>query len=86
MDDTLIAAGGNKSIRIYEIKSNEINRIANLEEHQHFITCLLFSKKHNWLISGGSISDKTIRLWKKITIKNGILGKLELIIMVELIA
>lgn len=64
-DETIMIIGCGKSIKIYQINSNNITEINSLNEHNDRITCLIYSKKFNWIMSGSSGKDNTIKLWKK---------------------
>jgi WD40 repeat protein len=41
-----------------------------LNGHTEVVTCLVFSKKHNWFFSGSA--DSTIRCWKEDDMKDWI--------------
>ena len=61
-DKQYLAAGGNPSIRLFEINnSSNQNPILNLEGHTNNVTSLGFQRNGRYLYSGSE--DGTVKLW-----------------------
>ncbi|CAD8193534.1 unnamed protein product [Paramecium octaurelia] len=50
------------TIKVWHFNQGSLKFIQNLQSHRDIVTCLAFSKKNMFFISGSC--DKTIRLWK----------------------
>lgn len=61
-----MAAGCGRNIKIYDLNDYDGDGYAyiTLKGHINSVICLLFSKRCNWLISGGRYNNSIIRLWK----------------------
>ncbi|CAK69835.1 unnamed protein product (macronuclear) [Paramecium tetraurelia] len=62
-DCSLIAAGSNSLIRVFEIEGKTIRLIQNLDEHKNAIFTLNFMKRCNSIISGSC--DQSIKIWNR---------------------
>ncbi|CAD8199699.1 unnamed protein product [Paramecium pentaurelia] len=69
-DNTLLATTQGRNIKILNFNYNKgnIEQIANFEAHESNINSLVFSKKTNYLFSGGD--DFFIRIWEELKSKN----------------
>ncbi|CAD8100030.1 unnamed protein product [Paramecium primaurelia] len=69
-DNTLLATTQGSNIKIFNFNYNKgnIEQIANFEAHESNINSLVFSKKSNYLFSGGD--DFFIHIWEELKSKN----------------
>ncbi|CAK57401.1 unnamed protein product (macronuclear) [Paramecium tetraurelia] len=64
-NDNLIATAKNNSIVIWNFLEGQMEQIAELNGHKGEISCLLFDKNSDTLISGGGDNDCKIKIWKR---------------------
>ncbi|CAD8062008.1 unnamed protein product [Paramecium sonneborni] len=61
-DGSLVAASCNNDIKIWKFQNgNMIDQKIILKGHENIVFCIIFSKKINWFVSGGT--DNQIRCW-----------------------
>ncbi|CAD8097019.1 unnamed protein product [Paramecium primaurelia] len=61
-DYSIVVAGCDKQIKVFELKESKLNQLQLLSEHQLHVQTLNFMKKSNHFVSGGN--DKTIIIWQ----------------------
>lgn len=61
LDKSLLAAGGNSALQLYDINSNDERPILTYEGHSSNITALGFQRDQRWLYSCSE--DSTVRIW-----------------------
>ncbi|KAI3804404.1 hypothetical protein L1987_25912 [Smallanthus sonchifolius] len=57
----LFSGYSNGSIKVWDIKGQTTNLIADIKEHKKTVTCFALLEPGNYLLSGST--DKTIRIW-----------------------
>ncbi len=60
-DKSLLAAGGNPLIQLFDVNSNDEKPVLTYEGHSTNVTTVGFQKDQKWLFS--SSEDGTIRIW-----------------------
>ena len=60
-DKSLLAAGGNPNIRLYEVNSNNAQPIVTYDGHTSNVTSLGFEKNGTWMYS--SSEDGSVKIW-----------------------
>ena len=61
LDKSLLAAGGNSTLQLYDINSNDERPILTYDGHSSNITALGFQRDQRWLYSCSE--DNTVRVW-----------------------
>ncbi|CAD8190900.1 unnamed protein product [Paramecium pentaurelia] len=61
-DNSIVVAGCDKQIKVFELKESKLNQLQLLSEHQLHVQALNFMKKSNHFVSGSN--DKQIIIWQ----------------------
>ncbi|CAK69845.1 unnamed protein product (macronuclear) [Paramecium tetraurelia] len=65
--DSIMAAGCEENIKIWDFQDKKlVDSGIILEGHSDFVQCLTFSKRQNWLVSGGL--DEKIICWNQVSL------------------
>jgi WD40 repeat protein len=62
-DNSIMIGTADEMIRVWSFDNGKLIPIYTLKGHEKEVTCLCFSRKSNWFVSGSR--DKTIRIWKE---------------------
>ena len=62
-DNSIMISTSEEQIKVWKFANGVLNIFQILKGHDKEVTCLYFSRKNNWFISGSR--DKTLRIWKE---------------------
>ncbi|CAD8188623.1 unnamed protein product [Paramecium pentaurelia] len=62
--NSIVVAGYDKQIKVFELIQEKLNQIQVLSEHQSFVSTLNFMKNSNNFVSGSGSGDCSIIIWQ----------------------
>ncbi|CAK81303.1 unnamed protein product (macronuclear) [Paramecium tetraurelia] len=62
-DNSIMISTSEELIKVWTFDNGKLELFQTLKGHDKEVTCLYFSRKNNWFISGSR--DKTLRIWKE---------------------